>query len=111
MLPKYILVISTIFELLKIKMTRHFLITFFLVFFGTCLYAQQNQDSLKPHRTDTSVKTIRDTSVVNETLPKVVHHKTRPDTAILALTDTSKINIDSVTTATQPILKSYHSGC
>ena len=48
-------------------------------------------------------------SGVNKTLPKVVHHKIRPDTSIMALTDTSKINIDSVTTATQPILKSYHS--
>src|SRR6185312_13122444 len=107
MLPKYILGISTIFEVLKIKMTRYFLITFLLIFFGTSLYAQQGNDSLKPHRTDTPVKTISDTSGVK--LPKLVRQKIRPDTSIMALADSSGKTIDSVAMINQPILKSYHS--
>ncbi len=109
MLLKYILVISTIFELLKIKMKRRFLITFLFVFFGTYLYAQQDQDSLKPHRTDSLVKIISDSSGVNKKLYKVAQHKIRPDTSIMALIDTSKASIDSVAIVTKPVLKSYHS--
>ena len=109
MLPKYILAISTIFEVLKMKMTRHFLITFLLVFFGTCLYAQQDQDSLKPHRTDTSVKTIIDTSGLNKKPPKVVHHKIKADTALIVLTDTSRLNVDSLNVVIHPVVKSYRS--
>ncbi len=108
MLPKYILVISTIFEVLKLKMTRHFFIIFLFIFLCTSLYAQQGQDSLKLHRIDTSVKTVTDVSG-NKKLPEVVHHKIRPDTSITALAYTSKVNIDSVAIVTQPVLKSYHS--
>lgn len=109
MLPKYILGISTTFELLKIKMTRHFLIIFLFIFFGKCLYAQQGQDSLKSHETDTSIKTVTDIPSVNKKLPGIIHNKIRPDTSSTALVDTSKVNIDSVAIINQPILKSYHS--
>src|SRR6185503_1669991 len=109
MLPKYILAISTIFELLKIKMTRYFPITLLLIFFGTCLYAQQVQDSLKPFKPDTSVKAIPDTSGFNKKPPKVVHHKIRPDTALIALTDTSRLHVDSLNAVIQPVVKSYYS--
>ena len=109
MLPKYILAISTIFEVLKMKMTRHFLITFLLVFFGTCLYGQQVQDSLKPYKPDSSVKAIPDTSGFNKKPPKVVHHRIRPDTALIALTDTSGLHVDSLNVVIQPVVKSYRS--
>ena len=111
MLPKYILVISTIFEVLKIKMIRYFIAAFLFIFFGTCLYAQQVQDSLKQYQTDTSAKKFPDTSKLNNKppKPKVAHHIARPDTSIVAVADTSKLNIDSLTRVVYPVLKSYHS--
>ncbi|HEY5408315.1 MAG TPA: DUF4271 domain-containing protein [Ginsengibacter sp.] len=92
-------------------MTRHFIITFLLIFFGTCLYAQQGQDSLKQHTIDTTVKTSTDTSSLHNRVPKVItHHIIKRDTSIVALADTPKVNIDSLKVAvTHPIVKSYHS--
>src|ERR1017187_3955217 len=111
MLPKYILVISTIFEVLKIKMTRYFIITFLLIFFCAYLHAQQQSDSLKQYRADTSVTTLTDTSRLNNNSPKAVAHPViRSDTSgIITLTDTSSLHNDSLKTIAYPAIKSYHS--
>src|SRR5450631_2580564 len=107
---KYILVISTIFEVLKIKMTRHFIITFLLIFFCAYVYAQQQPDSLKQYRTDTPGTTLKDTSrLITHSHKSVVHPIIRPDTSGISLTDTSRLNIDSLKTVTHPVVKPYQS--
>lgn len=93
-------------------MTRHFILAFILIFFSTCLYAQQEQDSLKQDRIDTAAKKFTDTSsqINNKPpKPKVVHHIARPDTSIVAVADTSRLHIDSVKTVFHPVVRSYHS--
>ena len=108
MLLKYILAISTIFEVLKIKMTRYFITTFLLLFFCSCLLAQQPSDSLKQHRTDTPVITLTDTSGLNIDSPNAVAHRViKPDTTGIILKDT--LNTDSIKAIAHPVIKSYHS--
>jgi Domain of unknown function (DUF4271) len=111
MLLKYILVISTIFEVLKLKMTRYFFITLLLIFFCAPVHAQQQSDSLKQDRTDTSVASLTDTPRLINKLPKaIVRHVIKSDTtAIITLTDTSGLHKDSLKTIILPPIKSYHS--
>ena len=110
MLPKYILGISTIFEVLKIKMTRYFITTFLLIFFCSYLYGQQQSDSLKQDRKDTSGITLTDTPRLNIDSPKAVRHSViKSDASKISLTDTSRLNIDSLKTVTHPVVKSYQS--
>ena len=92
-------------------MTRHFILAILLIFLGRCLYAQQEQDSLKQYRTDTAAKKFTDTQQLNNKppKPKIAHHIARPDTSIVAVADTSKLNIDSLNRVFHPVLKSYHS--
>jgi Domain of unknown function (DUF4271) len=104
------LVISTIFEVLKIKMTRHFIITFLLIFFCAYVDAQQQSDSLQQYRTDTPATTLKDTPrLITHSHKSVVHPIIRPDTSGISLTDTFRLNIDSLKTVTHPVVKPYQS--
>jgi hypothetical protein len=111
MLPKFILGISTIFEVLKIKMTRYFITTFLLFFFCACLHAQQQTDSIRQYRKDTQGNTLTGTSGVNTHSRKKAMGRSviKPDTAAITLTDSSRLNIDSLKAIAHPVIKSYHS--
>lgn len=82
MLPKYILGISTIFEVLKIKMIRYFITTFLLIFFCGQMFAQQHADSLKISHTDASK--INTDSLKAMALPLIKSYSSFVDSLLLA---------------------------
>lgn len=109
MLLKYILGISTIFEVLNMKMKRYCITIFLLIFFCTSSYAQQQSDSLRQQRSDTPGITVADTSRLNIDSPKAVSHRIiKPYASGIILTDTTRSNTDSLKAIAPSFTKSYH---
>ncbi len=109
MLPRYTLVISTIFEELKMKMSRHVIITFSLFFLCSHVYSQQQIDSLKLNGTDSAITIKSPASLKPDSLKRATHQLVKPLHPVIAIKDTSVLNIDSLTVFQKPVLPSYHS--
>ena len=109
MLLRYTLVISTIFEELKMKMSRHFIIIFLLFFLCSHVYSQQQIDSLKPNRTDSAITIKSPAPLKPDSLKRPAHQVIKPLKPVIAIKDTSVLNIDSLTVFQKPVLPSYHS--